>query len=97
MCATKTQGDAGAAVTTTTTEGGLGLLDQVIGATKQTERDRAEEVFLCGRGELRVLEIIDDDGTASRLQHHAHGPGLVLRQTFNIVLFGGGARFGERG
>jgi type VI secretion system protein ImpC len=34
---------AGAA--TTTTEGGLGLLDQVIGATKQTERDRAQELI----------------------------------------------------
>lgn len=32
--------------TTTTTEaGGLGLLDQVIGATKQTERDRAQELI----------------------------------------------------
>ena len=33
------------ASTTTTTETGLGLLDQVIGATKQTERDRAEELI----------------------------------------------------
>lgn len=31
--------------TTTTEEGGLGLLDQVIGATKQTERDRAQELI----------------------------------------------------
>jgi type VI secretion system protein ImpC len=39
-----TQGQA-AGATTETTEGGLGLLDQVIGATKQTERDRAEELI----------------------------------------------------
>ena len=36
---------AAAETVTTTTEGGLGLLDQVIGATKQTERDRAEELI----------------------------------------------------
>jgi type VI secretion system protein ImpC len=30
---------------TTTQESGLGLLDQVIGATKQTERDRAQELI----------------------------------------------------
>ena len=36
---------AGAATTTTTEEAGLGLLDQVIGATKQTERDRAQELI----------------------------------------------------
>jgi type VI secretion system protein ImpC len=39
------QGQGAAATVTTTTEGGLGLLDQVIGATKQTERDRAEELI----------------------------------------------------
>lgn len=39
-----TQG-AAAGATTTTEEGGLGLLDQVIGATKQTERDRAQELI----------------------------------------------------
>ncbi len=43
MATAQTQG-AGA-TTVTTTEGGLGLLDQVIGATKQTERDRAEELI----------------------------------------------------
>lgn len=37
--------DAAGAATTTTTEGELGLLDQVLGATKQTERDRAEELI----------------------------------------------------
>ncbi len=42
MSATQSQA-AGAA--TTTEEGGLGLLDQVIGATKQTERDRAQELI----------------------------------------------------
>jgi type VI secretion system protein ImpC len=36
---------SGAPATTTTTETGLGLLDQVIGATKQTERDRAQELI----------------------------------------------------
>ncbi|MEO7852547.1 MAG: type VI secretion system contractile sheath large subunit [Rubrivivax sp.] len=36
---------AAAETVTTTAEGGLGLLDQVIGATKQTERDRAEELI----------------------------------------------------
>lgn len=40
----ETQG-APAATTTTLEEGGLGLLDQVIGATKQTERDRAQELI----------------------------------------------------
>lgn len=44
MSATPLKDSAGAAVTTTT-EGGLGLLDQVLGATKQTERDRAEELI----------------------------------------------------
>jgi len=39
-----TQG-SGAAASTTTTETGLSLLDQVIGATKQTERDRAQELI----------------------------------------------------
>jgi type VI secretion system protein ImpC len=44
--ATQPQGAAAAAgAATVTTEGGLGLLDQVIGATKQTERDRAEELI----------------------------------------------------
>lgn len=43
MSATESQGAA--ATTVTTTEGGLGLLDQVLGATKQTERDRAEELI----------------------------------------------------
>lgn len=42
MSATQTQPAGGA---TTTEEGGLGLLDQVIGATKQTERDRAQELI----------------------------------------------------
>jgi type VI secretion system protein ImpC len=37
--------EGAAASATTTTESGLGLLDQVIGATKQTERDRAEELI----------------------------------------------------
>lgn len=40
----ETQGASGAA-TTTVEEAGLGLLDQVIGATKQTERDRAQELI----------------------------------------------------
>lgn len=44
MSASPSQESAGAAVTTTT-EAGLGLLDQVLGATKQTERDRAEELI----------------------------------------------------
>jgi type VI secretion system protein ImpC len=44
MSATESSGTAAAAVTTTT-EGGLSLLDQVLGATKQTERDRAEELI----------------------------------------------------
>ncbi len=44
MSATPSKDSAGATVTTTT-EGGLGLLDQVLGATKQTERDRAEELI----------------------------------------------------
>jgi type VI secretion system protein ImpC len=43
MSATQSQGAAAGAETTT--EGGLGLLDQVLGATKQTERDRAEELI----------------------------------------------------
>ena len=43
MSASETRGAS--ASTTTTTETGLGLLDQVIGATKQTERDRAEELI----------------------------------------------------
>jgi len=36
---------AAADAATTTEEAGLGLLDQVIGATKQTERDRAQELI----------------------------------------------------
>ncbi len=44
MSTTPSKDNAGAAVTMTT-EGGLGLLDQVLGATKQTERDRAEELI----------------------------------------------------
>jgi len=44
MSATESKG-AGAAASVTTTEAGLGLLDQVLGATKQTERDRAEELI----------------------------------------------------
>ena len=44
MSATESNG-AGAAASVTTTEAGLGLLDQVLGATKQTERDRAEELI----------------------------------------------------
>jgi type VI secretion system protein ImpC len=40
----ETQGAPGAA-TTTLEEAGLGLLDQVIGATKQTERDRAQDLI----------------------------------------------------
>ena len=43
MSASQSQPAGGA--TTTTEEGGLGLLDQVIGATKQTERDRAQELI----------------------------------------------------
>jgi type VI secretion system protein ImpC len=43
MSSTESQGAA--ATTVTTTEGGLSFLDQVIGATKQTERDRAEELI----------------------------------------------------
>jgi type VI secretion system protein ImpC len=35
----------GAGATTTTTEGGVSFLDQVIGATKQTERDRAQDLI----------------------------------------------------
>lgn len=34
-----------AGTTTTETEAGLGLLDQVIGATKQTEKDRAQDLI----------------------------------------------------
>lgn len=36
---------AAAGAATVTEEGGLGLLDQVIGATKQTERDRAQDLI----------------------------------------------------
>ncbi len=36
---------AAAAAATTTEEAGINLLDQVLGATKQTERDRAEELI----------------------------------------------------
>src|SRR5438067_9709408 len=36
---------AAAGATTTTTEGGASLLDQVISATKQTERSRAEDLI----------------------------------------------------
>ena len=36
---------AGGGAATTTEETGLGLLDQVIGATKQTERDRAQDLI----------------------------------------------------
>jgi type VI secretion system protein ImpC len=43
MSSTESQGAA--ATTVTTTEGGPSFLDQVIGATKQTERDRAEELI----------------------------------------------------
>ncbi len=43
MSATESQGAA--STTVTTTEGGASFLDQVIGATKQTERDRAEELI----------------------------------------------------
>ena len=39
------QSSAAGATTTTELEGGLGLLDQVIGATKQTEKDRAQELI----------------------------------------------------
>ncbi|MFT8246341.1 type VI secretion system contractile sheath large subunit [Roseomonas sp. BN140053] len=39
------QTQTGAAGSTTELEGGLGLLDQVIGATKQTERDRAQDLI----------------------------------------------------
>ena len=42
MSSTQSQPSGGA---TTTEETGLGLLDQVIGATKQTERDRAQELI----------------------------------------------------
>ena len=40
-----TQTSAAGATTTTEAEGGLGLLDQVIGATKQTEKDRAQDLI----------------------------------------------------
>ncbi len=43
MSATESQGAA--STTVTTTEAGASFLDQVIGATKQTERDRAEELI----------------------------------------------------
>jgi type VI secretion system protein ImpC len=36
---------AASAATTVTEEGNLGLLDQVLGATKQTERDRAQDLI----------------------------------------------------
>lgn len=42
MSATQSQG---AGATTTEGEAGVSLLDQVLGATKQTERDRAEELI----------------------------------------------------
>ena len=45
MSETQTAGAAAATTATTAEEAGLGLLDQVIGATKQTERDRAEELI----------------------------------------------------
>ncbi len=41
----ETQAAGAAAATTTEAEAGLGLLDQVIGATKQTERDRAQDLI----------------------------------------------------
>ena len=41
----ETQSSAAGATTTTEAEGGLGLLDQVIGATRQTERDRAQDLI----------------------------------------------------
>ncbi|UFN47573.1 type VI secretion system contractile sheath large subunit [Roseomonas sp. OT10] len=41
----ETQTSAAGATTTTEAEGGLGLLDQVIGATRQTERDRAQDLI----------------------------------------------------
>jgi type VI secretion system protein ImpC len=44
MSETQTAG-AGAATTVTDEAAGLGLLDQVIGATKQTERDRAQDLI----------------------------------------------------
>ena len=40
-----TQAQPGAAGTTTTEEGGLSFLDQVIGATRQTEKDRAQDLI----------------------------------------------------
>ena len=40
-----TQTDAAGAATTTTEEGGLSFLDQVIGATRQTEKDRAQDLI----------------------------------------------------
>jgi len=43
--ATKESSPGATAATVSTTEAGLGLLDQVIGATKQTERGRAEELI----------------------------------------------------
>jgi type VI secretion system protein ImpC len=42
---TKPSSGASASTVTTVTDGDLGLLDQVLGATKQTERDRAEELI----------------------------------------------------
>jgi len=44
MSGTQSQ-PAGAGATTTEAEAGIGLLDQVIGATKQTERDRAQDLI----------------------------------------------------
>ncbi len=40
-----TQAQPGAAGTTTTEEGGVSFLDQVIGATRQTEKDRAQDLI----------------------------------------------------
>ena len=40
-----TQTSAAGAAATTELEGGLGLLEQVLGATKQTERDRAQDLI----------------------------------------------------
>ena len=62
----QTQSEAAGASTTTTEEGGLGLLDQVIGATKQTEKDRAqdlikaltEEAYNLGLNDARVLDRV---------------------------------------
>lgn len=40
-----TAAQPGAASTTTTEEGGVSFLDQVIGATRQTEKDRAQDLI----------------------------------------------------